>query len=82
MAELADAPDLGSGAERCGGSTPSRGIYEMDILKRYLEVYKNCRSREFHNRCSLQGIYHCTCDMMRCPIVIEEYNNNNKKKGR
>ena len=25
MAELADAPDLGSGIFGCGGSTPSRG---------------------------------------------------------
>ncbi len=26
VAELADAPDLGSGIVRCGGSSPLRGI--------------------------------------------------------
>ncbi len=37
MAELVDALDLGSSAERCGGSSPSWGTKIMKKL--YLRVY-------------------------------------------
>lgn len=30
MAELVDAPDLGSGIERCAGSSPVPGTFQMD----------------------------------------------------
>jgi hypothetical protein len=30
MAELVDAPDLGSGIERCAGSSPVPGTFEED----------------------------------------------------
>ena len=31
VAELVDAPDLGSGAERCGGSSPPFRTIERDL---------------------------------------------------
>lgn len=31
MAELADAPDLGSGIERCAGSTPVPGTFKVGL---------------------------------------------------
>ena len=33
MAELADAPDLGSGVERHGGSSPSKCIPMVDVAQ-------------------------------------------------
>ena len=41
MAELVDAPDLGSGAERCGGSSPpfrTTGPQAVTVWILYLSV--------------------------------------------
>jgi hypothetical protein len=44
VAELADAPDLGSGAARRGGSSPfTRTIFVVDITKQ-LRYNRYCRS--------------------------------------